>query len=229
MSYKNALVSDILDFPLEVKLAGSDEPAGTVTGYGSMFNLMDRGGDMVMPGAFKKTLKEWKKLKQLPQMLWAHDMSNTIGIWTDMEEDEKGLKLKGELILEVPQAQVAHALLKRNAVKGLSIGYRTRDYEIDRTTGVRKLKDVELFEVSLVSVPMLPEAQVTGVKSGVPFDAPGWEKIFREGGLSNRDAKLATSLVRKGLRDGDKTGEDPVRDGLRDLLLNLRVAHQSTR
>jgi HK97 family phage prohead protease len=229
MSYKNALIEDVLDFPFEVKLAGDDRPPGTIEGYGSVFGLLDRGGDMVMKGAFKKTLREWKKLKQLPQMLWSHDMSNIIGLWTDMEEDDKGLKLTGELVLEVPQAQVAYALMKRNAVKGLSIGYRTRDYEIDRTTGVRKLKEVELYEVSLVSVPMLAEAQVTGVKSGVPFDAPGWEKIFREGGLSNRDAKLATSLVRKGLRDGDKTGEDPVRDGLRDLLLNLRVAQQVTR
>ena len=220
---------DSLDFDLEVKLAEDGDTPGTIEGYGSMFNLMDRGGDMVMPGAFKKSLKEWKKLKQLPSMLWSHDMSMPIGLWTSMEEDDKGLKLKGELILDVPQAAAAHALLKRKAVKGLSIGYRTRDYEIDRTTGVRKLKDVELFEVSLVSIPMLAEAQVTGVKTHTTFDAPAWEKIFREGGLSNREAKLATSLVRKGLRDEAPSGEDPVRDGVRDLLLNLRVAQQAMR
>ena len=113
---------DSLDFDLEVKLAEDGDTPGTIEGYGSMFNLMDRGGDMVMPGAFKKSLKEWKKLKQLPSMLWSLDMSMPIGLWTSMEEDDKGLKLKGELILDVPQAAAAHALLKRKAVKGLSIG-----------------------------------------------------------------------------------------------------------
>lgn len=229
MERKNSNKYDSLDFDLEVKLAGDESAPGTIEGYGSMFNIMDRGGDMVMPGAFKKTLREWKKMKQLPQMLWSHDMSMPIGLWTSMEEDEKGLKLKGELILEVPQAATAHALLKRSAVKGLSIGYRTRDYEIDRTTGVRKLKDVELYEVSLVAIPMLPEAQVTGVKTNTPFDAPAWEKVFRDGGLSNREAKLATSLVRKGLRDEAPSGNDPLRDGVRDLLLNLRIAQESVR
>lgn len=229
MKYKNNPSHSTLDFNMELKLSSDEATPGTVEGYGSVFNIMDRGGDMVLPGAFKKSLREWKKLKQLPSMLWSHDTSMPIGVWTSMEEDEKGLKLTGELILDVPQAAAAHALLKRQAVKGLSIGYRTRDYEIDRATGVRKLKEVELFEVSLVSIPMLPEAQVTGVKTGSPFDAPAWEKIFRDGGLSNRDAKLATSLVRKGLRDGDSNGEDPVRDGLRDLLLNLRVAQHSAR
>lgn len=220
---------DSLDFDLEVKLALGDEAPGTLEGYGSVFSLMDRGGDMVMPGAFKKSLREWKKLKQLPQMLWSHDMSMPIGLWTSMEEDDRGLKLKGELILDVPQAMTAHALLKRQAVRGLSIGYRTRDYEIDRVTGVRKLKEIELFEVSLVAIPMLPEAQVTGVKTNAPFDAPAWEKVFRDGGLSNRDAKLATSLVRNGLRDEVPTGKDHIRDGMRDLLLNLRIAHEAIR
>lgn len=229
MKYKNALNPNTLDFPFEVKLAEDDDGPGTIEGYGSMFNIMDRGGDMVLPGAFKKSLREWKKLKQLPSMLWSHDTSMPIGVWTSMEEDDKGLKLKGELVLDVPQAAAAHALLKRNAVKGLSIGYRTRDYEIDRSTGVRRLKEVELWEVSLVSIPMLAEAQVTGVKNHSEFDAPFWEKTFRDGGLSNREAKLATSLVRKGLRDEAPSGEDPIRDGVRDLLLNLRIAQQAVR
>lgn len=227
MSLKDSIPQNFLDFPFEIKLAADDAPTGTIEGYGSVFNIMDRGGDMVLPGAFKKSLKEWKKLKQLPPMLWSHDTSIPIGVWTDMAEDEKGLRVTGELVLEVPTAATAHALLKRGAVKGLSIGYRTRDYDIDRTTGVRRLKDVELFELSLVSLPMLPEAQVTGVKQ--IFDAPFWEKAFRDGGLSNREAKLATSIARKNLRDEGPTGNDPVRDGVRELLLNLRMAQQSMR
>ena len=210
-----------LDFPFEFKLAGADAPVGTIEGYGSMFGLMDRGGDIVMPGAFKKTLSAWRKLKQLPSMLWSHNTDMPIGTWDEMVEDDKGLKIKGQLVMGVPQAQVAHELLKAKAVRGLSIGYRTKHADMDRTTGARKLNEVELFEISLVAIPMLPEAQVTGVKS--EFDAPKWEKTFRDGGLSIREAKIATSLVRKNLlREGELNGDDPIRDGLLDTLLNLR-------
>lgn len=217
-----------IDFPVEIKLA-ADAKEGTVEGYGSMFSLMDRGGDIVLPGAYTKSLKEWRKMKQLPAMLWSHNTDEPIGIWTEMEEDEKGLKVKGELILDVPQAKVVHSLMKAKAVRGMSIGYRTKQSDWDRTTGARLLKEVELFELSLVAIPMLKEAQVTSVKS--EFDAPFWEKVFRDGGLSNREAKIATSLVRKNaLRDGeDMDGKETVRDGLRDLLLSVRRATMALR
>lgn len=217
-----------IDFPVEIKLA-ADAKEGTVEGYGSMFSLMDRGGDIVLPGAYTKSLKEWRKMKQLPAMLWSHNTDEPIGIWTEMEEDEKGLKVKGELILDVPQAKVVHSLMKAKAVRGMSIGYRTKQSDWDRTTGARLLKEVELFELSLVAIPMLKEAQVTSVKS--EFDAPFWEKTFRDGGLSNREAKIATSLVRKNaLRDGeDMDGKEALRDGLRDLLLNVRKATMAFR
>lgn len=222
------MINKSLDFEFEFKMS-ADAAEGTVEGYGSMFNLMDRGGDIVLPGAYKKSLAEWRKMKQLPSMLWSHNTDQPIGVWTDMEEDDKGLKIKGELILDVPQAKVVHALIKKKAVRGLSIGYRSKNSDFDRTTGARLLKEVELFEVSLVSIPMLKEAQVTGVKG--EFDAPAWEKIFRDGGLSIREAKLATSLVRKNaLRDGeDIDGKEALRDGLRDLLLNTRLAAMALR
>jgi HK97 family phage prohead protease len=89
-----------------------------------------------------------------------------IGVWTSLSENDKGLKVKGELILDgVPQAAVAHALLKRRAIKGLSIGYQTKQAEVDRTTGARMLKEVDLWEISLVTFPMMPEAQLTAVKA----------------------------------------------------------------
>jgi HK97 family phage prohead protease len=127
-----------------------------------MFNLLDRGGDIVLPGAFKASLADWRKRKAQPPMLWQHDPYTPVGVWTELAEDEKGLKVTGELILDVPQAAAARALCLAGAVKGLSIGYRTIDYEIDRKTGVRKLKKLELWEVSLVTFPMLPEAQISG-------------------------------------------------------------------
>ena len=136
---------DRLDFECEVKLAGGDATTGTVDGYASVFGIIDRGGDIVMPGAFKQSVAEWKRKKAMPPMLWQHDSWQPIGVWSDVSEDEKGLKVVGDLVLDVPQAAAARALMLAGAVKGLSIGYRTVDYEIDRATGVRKIKKAELW------------------------------------------------------------------------------------
>lgn len=217
---------DHLDFDLEIKLA-DDGAEGTIEGYGSVFGLLDRGGDIVEPGAFKASLAEWRKRKQLPSMLWQHDSSSPVGVWTEMVEDDKGLKVKGELILDVPQAAVARALMKRGAVKGLSIGYRTKEAEVDRVTGARRLKKVDLWELSLVTIPMLPEAQITGVKGD--FEPGAWERAFRDEGLSIREAKLATSVARKlACRDGGRR-EPESRDGAADVLLSLRKATAALR
>ena len=160
-------------------------------------------------------------------MLWQHDTGAPIGVWTDLSEDDHGLKVAGELILEVPQAATARALLKRRAIKGLSIGYRTKQSEIDRQTGARRIKELDLHEVSLVTVPMMPEATVSGVKG--EFDAPAWERAFRDEGLSNRESKLATSVARKmALRDGERPGPAS-RDGMADVLMALRKAGQALR
>lgn len=214
---------DKLDFSCEFKFAGEDDDIGTVTGYASMFNLMDLGGDIVLPGAFKASLAESKRQKKKIPMLWQHNSDEPIGIWDELSEDDKGLKVKGSLIMDVPQATAARALIKGGAVSGMSIGFRTKEAEIDRTTGARKLKKLELWEVSLVTFPMLPEAQISGVKNFGEFNPRQLEQAFREGGLSNSAAKAATAIMRdKFLRDGGSKSEDQTRDGIRDLLLNMR-------
>lgn len=219
---------DRLAFDCEVKLAGDGTATGVVEGYASMFDLVDRGGDMLLPGAFKASLADWRKRKAMPPMLWQHDPYTPVGIWSEFAEDEKGLKVKGDLVLDVPQATSALALIKAGAVKGLSIGYRTVDYEIDRQTGVRKLKKVELWEVSLVTFPMLPEAQITGVKGD--FDPRGLERVLRsELNLSSAAAVKAVALFKKHLRDGGGEPEHDPRDAAKDMLMSLRRANESLR
>jgi HK97 family phage prohead protease len=219
---------DRMAFPLEVKLAGGEADAGTVEGYASVFGLLDRGGDIVMPGAFKASLADWKKRKALPPMLWQHDPYTPVGVWTDLVEDEKGLKVVGDLVLEVQQASDARALCIAGAVKGLSIGYRTIDYEIDRTTGVRKLKKLELWEVSLVTFAMLPEAQISGVKGEV--DPRELERSLRsEAGLSSAAAVKAVAIFKKHLRDGGGQSEPDGREGNRSMLMSLRKAAEALR
>lgn len=215
-----------LAFDCEIKLAGDEGTVGVIEGYGSVFGLVDRGGDIVEPGAFKASLAEWRKKKSLPPMLWQHDPYNPVGIWTDIVEDEKGLKVTGQLVMDVPQASSARALIQAGAVKGLSIGYRTVADEIDRSTGARRLKKVDLWEISLVTFPMLPEAQIAGVKSD--FDPRALEQALRrDAGLSSAAAVKAVAVVKQHLRDGgDRTDPEP-RDGAKDLLMSLRRARQT--
>lgn len=143
-------------FQFELKTVGSD---GTFTGLASTYNNVDLGGDMVMPGAFTKTLSD--KRGQLP-LLWGHDSRAPIGL-ANVSDTPQGLLVKGELVLEVPEAKSAYALLRKGVIRGLSIGYDTIKSVMDG--GVRKLTELKLWEISVVTFPMNPEAVVTSVKS----------------------------------------------------------------
>ena len=215
-------------FELELKFAGGEQQAGQITGYGAVFNNIDRGGDVVLPGAFKGSIAELKRAKSSLPMLWQHWSNEPIGVWTDLEEDEKGLKVTGQLVLEVPQAAAVRALAAAGAIKGLSIGYETLDYAIDRTSGVRSIKKAKLWEISMVTFPMNTLASIDGVKTD--FDARGLERMLRQNlNLSGADAVKAVALVKQHLRDGgDQPGQDP-RDGEKDLLMSLRRAGEMLR
>ena len=132
-----------------------------IEGYASLFGSVDQGGDVVQPGAYKTSLKAGRQVK----MLWQHDPSEPIGVWDEVREDDKGLYVKGRLLEDVARAREAAALTKAGAIDGLSIGYRTvKATKDDR--GHRLLSEVELWEVSLVTFPMLPEARVGAAHEG---------------------------------------------------------------
>ncbi|MGR3409766.1 MAG: HK97 family phage prohead protease [Paracoccus sp. (in: a-proteobacteria)] len=147
---------------LEVKFAGG-APVLTegqvIEGYASLFGLTDQGGDAVMPGAFAASLARLAAKRDKVRMLWQHDPTRPIGVWDEIREDDQGLWVKGRLLPEVAQAREAAALIRAGAIDGLSIGYRTIRAERDQK-GRRVLAEVELWEVSLVTFPMLPEAKV---------------------------------------------------------------------
>lgn len=147
---------------LEVKFAGGApvlSEGHVIEGYASLFGLTDQGGDAVLPGAFAASLARLAGKGGRVRMLWQHDPTRPIGVWDEIREDETGLWVKGRLLPDVAQAREAAALIVAGAIDGLSIGYRTVRAERDRK-GHRALAEVELWEVSLVTFPMLPEAKV---------------------------------------------------------------------
>jgi HK97 family phage prohead protease len=151
---------------VEAKLAVGE--GLVIEGYASLFGAEDRGGDVVEAGAYAASLKALGASGRRVRMLWQHDPAEPIGVWDEIREDGRGLYVKGRLLADVGRAREAAALLEAGAIEGLSIGYRTlRATKDDR--GRRRLHELELWEVSLVTFPMLPDARV-GAKGESPED-----------------------------------------------------------
>ena len=148
-----------LDAVLELKMLGED---GRFAGYASVFDVVDSQRDVVLHGAFARSIAG--RVSQI-KLLWQHALNEPIGYFTAMFEDAHGLYVEGQLMLELEKAREAYALLKAGVVKGLSIGYSPVHYRVDPDSGVRKLDEVTLWEVSLVTMPANEAAQVTVVKS----------------------------------------------------------------
>ena len=149
---------------LETKFCSFDGAAALkegaeIAGYASLFGAADQGGDVVQKGAYGASLKRLAGAKSGVKMLWQHDPTRPIGVWDEVREDGRGLYVKGRLLLEVQAAREAQALLQAGAIDGLSIGYRTLRSE-KAAGGQRLLHEIELWEVSLVTFPMLPQARV---------------------------------------------------------------------
>lgn len=180
-----------LDIPLTLK---SVSDTGEFDGYGSVFGVKDSYSDIVMPGAFQKSLAAWQEKGRLPALLWQHNMAEPIGIYTEMREDTTGLYVKGRLLIEDdPLAKRAHAHMKAGSLSGLSIGYILNDYEYDKDKSAFLLKEIDLWEVSLVTFPANDEARIADVKSllerGETPPPSKVERALREVGFSGSQAK----------------------------------------
>ena len=196
------MTTKTIDFPCELKATGD---TGTFEGYGSIFNITDKGGDIVVPGAFTETLAAQKAANRLPAMLWQHRQAEPIGVYTSMEEDSVGLKVTGKLALKTARGAEAYELMKMGAISGLSIGYRVRDDSWDRVTGVRTIKKADLFELSLVTFPMNDASRVGAVKTIEELDSLSEiERHLRDVcGLSKSEATALVSRVKSVVGRGD--------------------------
>lgn len=165
---KNAgeLVSPVENKRAKISL-GNVSQDGQFGGYASLFGIADLTNDIVEFGAFSKTLELHSS--RPVRMLFQHDPDQVIGRWLTIREDQKGLYVEGQLSLDVTRAKDVHALMLSGALDGLSIGFKTRKSRKDPKTGARYISEADLWEISVVTFPMLPDARVTQVKSNAPI------------------------------------------------------------
>jgi HK97 family phage prohead protease len=140
------------------------EADGTFSGYASRFGVVDLGRDLVLPGAFAESLA--RRGPRGIKMLFQHDPAEPIGVWLEVREDGQGLFVRGRIMPEVERGREVLALMRAGALDGLSIGFRTVEGRTEPKSGVRRLSRVDLWEISIVTFPMLPEARVSAVKRG---------------------------------------------------------------
>lgn len=155
--------------------------AWTFEGYASLFGRPDLGNDIVLPGAFAGSLA--RRGPTGVKLLWQHDPAEPIGVWEAIREDARGLFVRGRLIPELARAREARALLKSGALDGLSIGFRTEKARTDPRRGVRELIAVDLWEISLVTFPLLPEARVSAAKGVSADPMTDLARMIRRGAL----------------------------------------------
>ena len=192
-----------LNRPLEIKAVNQD---GLFSGYASVFEEIDSYRDIVKRGAFEKTLADTESKGRAVPILWQHDASKPIGVYTSLKEDERGLYVEGQLNMDVQQAREALSLLRQKALSGISIGYNSVRYDTDVKSGVRRLYELKLYEASLVTFPACDSARVTDVKTiladGNLPSLPEFDDFLCEAGFSRSQAKAIagnglTKLIRR--------------------------------
>lgn len=193
---------------LELKFTAHDlsialAPNGMFEGYASLFHRMDFGRDVILPGAFSRSLQT--RGARGIRMLFQHDANQPIGVWDEIKEDGRGLFVKGRLMLDVGRAQDVHALMRAGALDGLSIGFRAVKGLRDRKSGIRRLSEIDLWEISVVTFPMHPEARISSVKSGmfsgrVPTERNLERWLTRDAGLTRNEARAVLRSGFKGLQ-----------------------------
>lgn len=223
-------MTDQLITDFEVK---SVDEEGSFVGYASVFGLVDQGRDVVEVGAFTKSLLE--RGAGGIKLLWQHNPKEVIGLLTEVREDEHGLFVKGQLLMDVQRAREALELMQKGALDGLSIGFRTLKSRRDEMSGIRHLLELDLWEVSLVTFPMQEEARVQAFGASSIKTIRDYETFLRDAGGFSRarardlamDGYKALGKTREAVSPiDDQVTEDwgPVLKSLNTLIETLRIS-----
>lgn len=198
-----------VEVPFEVK---ATDDAGNFEGYASVFNNIDLGDDIIVPGAFVKV--KTTRAGRLKLALY-HDLTKLIGS-AEFKQDEHGLFLNGRVNLNVSYARDAYELMKEGTLDSMSIGFNTitAAYEEREGRTIRVIKEAELWEASVVPFGMNPEAQVTDVKSDIRL----FESALRERmGLSQKEAAAVASLGYPALHRDGGSADTVIVDELKEI------------
>lgn len=172
-----------------IDLEWKADDQGVIEGYGSFYGNKDQGGDIVVKGAFSDSLASGRKVKMLSQ----HDPYAVIGVWDEMTDDDKGLRVKGRILTSIQAGKDAYELVKAGAIDGLSIGYRT--VKTKAQSGARLIEKADLWEVSLVTFPMNEMTRIDAVKAA-EMSRRDVERLLTQ------DAGLARSVARQLMAGG---------------------------
>ena len=210
--------------PVELKaMDGEEENKGMFEGYASVFNNADLGNDVILSGAFTKSLK--KTGAKGVKLLYQHKADMPIGVFESIEEDKRGLKVRGKLALQTQMGHEAYELMKMGALDGLSIGFRVspKGQSYDAKGKRRMIKEVELMEISLVTFPMNPKAKIRSVK-GDEFTIREWENGLRDVfQLSRSEAKMAAKAVHDAFNQRDADLDADLAAAVKSLTKTLKL------
>lgn len=217
-------------FPLEIKKEEIDS-AGLFKGYASTFGgSPDSYGDIVVEGAFSRSLSAGGRNGFGIPLLWQHKSDEPIGIWSLISENKKGLQVEGQLALNTTKGKDTYELMKMGAVKGLSIGFNPVEdgYSIDDKKKIRYLNDIDLWEISVVTFPANTRAHITAVKSiESAINERDLERALREAGLSNSESKLIVKMCRPALLNKKDTPDIMILNALREVNASIKAINQN--
>lgn len=197
---------------LEVK---SLDEGGQFEGYASVFGVQDSDGDVIVKGAFRKSIERFRSMGKMPKMLWQHNPTIIVGKFTEMQEDDNGLWVKGSLILDVEKGREAYALMKAGELDAMSVGFNIGEAMAGEMRG-RVIEEADLWEISLVTWGANPDALITSVK-GIDTERD-FEHFLRDAGFSRKEAKRITA---EGFKPSDGSQRD-VDPGLMDSIKTLK-------
>ena len=189
------VVNQTLDLECDYKGLDAEED-GSFEGYGSVFNNKDLGNDVIKYGAFSESIKS-KKPKQI-KLLYQHKTDEPIGVIDSLEEDSRGLKIKGRLAMKTQKGKEVYELMKMGALDSMSIGYRLSpdDYKYSDKLKKRTISNLDLMEISMVTFPMNPKAKITKVKLA-EMDVRELEKYLCDIGMTNSVAEQSAGVLFK--------------------------------
>lgn len=204
------------------------DDSGQFQGYASVFGTQDSDGDVIMPGAFQKTLSRHNENGTMPKMLWQHDFREIVGQFTEMSEDQNGLLVTGNLITDVQRGREAYALMKANALDAMSVGFNIVDSGPSESRSMgRVIQEADLWEVSLVTWGANPDAKITNVKARDSIR--DFEGFLRDAGFSRKEAKAVAADGFNALesqRDAadDEADDDSLKKAIESLTETIKEA-----